>query len=224
MVNVTLFISFAAGFLAFFSPCILPIIPGYISYISGLSTKDIEMMDRGKIRLRIMAHSSFFILGFSVLFIILGATASAAGRFFFEYQPVIKKVGAIIVFIFGMYLLGIIRIKVLNNQYRLFDFHKKTISYTGSFIVGLTFSAGWTACVGPVLASILIMAGSSASIGTGVLYLLAFSAGLAIPFLLVGFFLSEVMDRFSKYTKHMRGVEIFSGMVLLGAGLYLFFF
>ena len=222
MANVSLFISFGAGFLTFFSPCILPVIPGYLSYLTGLSSVDLQQLDPGRYRWRVVSHSLCFVLGFSVLFIMLGAAASSLGQLFYVYQPLIRKLGAIIILLFSIYLLGLFKFPVLERSFSLFRFRKKSVSFLGSFLVGITFSAAWTACATPVLAAILVLAGTSETLGVGISYLIAYALGLAIPFLLTGFFLSEVLKRFNQFTKYLWWVEKGSGVVLLGISFYLF--
>ena len=223
MPNISLILAFSAGLLTFLSPCILPIIPGYISYLTGLTSSDLQSQDMSYSRWRIFSHSIFFIIGFSLLFIILGAAASSLGQLFYDYQPIIRKVGAVVLFMFSLKLLGVLKLSILNKSFRFLDYKKKSVSYLGSFIVGITFSAAWTACATPILASILLLAGTTETLSLGILYLIFFSLGLAVPFLITGFFLGEVLKRMSQFTKYMHWVEVLSGGVLLVISGVLFF-
>ncbi|MFA5927716.1 MAG: cytochrome c biogenesis protein CcdA [Candidatus Margulisiibacteriota bacterium] len=222
MVKLNLLLSFGAGFLAFFSPCILPIIPGYFSYLTGLDSKAL-LSEQNAVQTRglVMRHSLFFVLGFMCFFILLGAAASSLGQLMADQQFLIKKIGAVVVFGFALYMLGIIKLDLLEKASGSFKYKKGSISYLGSFLVGLTFSAGWSACVGPVLASILFMASGAETFWLGIGYLLSFSLGLAIPFLLAAFFLAQLLKSLQKFTRYMFWIKMASGVVLLIASIYL---
>ena len=222
MVDITFFIAFVAGLLAFFSPCVIPIVPGYISYLTGLDYKQLQA-NPVILRKKIIVHSLCFVLGFSVCFILLGATASSLGKIFIEYRVVVKKLGAILVFLFALSFLDILNIPFFKKSFK-FNFSKKSISLLGSFLVGLTFAAGWTACIGPILASILFLASDTNTIFSGIAYLTLFSMGLAIPFLIISVFLGEFLTHFQRFTKQVVVLKKISSLVLLLISIKMFFF
>ena len=173
--------AFVAGLLSFLSPCVLPLVPGYVSLISGATVEDLQSNDRRMLG-TVMLHSLTFILGFSVVFIALGAVATGIGQFANEYHNLLAKVAGIIVIVFGLHLTGLLKIKALYADKRLHDV-KGGSSALGSFAVGFAFAFGWTPCIGPILATILVFAGAQETVFKGVLLLAIYSLGLAVPFL-----------------------------------------
>ncbi|MBU0686257.1 MAG: cytochrome c biogenesis protein CcdA [Candidatus Margulisbacteria bacterium] len=221
MTNLSVTIAFVAGILSFFSPCVFPLIPSYILLISGLSFKEItDAAQTERTRWVIIINSLFFILGFSLVFIILGATASLLGQIFFIYKDVIRIVGGIIVVMLGLYVMGLFQIGFLNVEKRI-NLPVKTTGYLGSLLAGITFGAAWTPCIGPILGAILLLASSSKTVTTGILYLVVFSLGLAIPFLITAALLQTVIKYITKINRYMGIIKVISGLLLVIIGLLL---
>jgi cytochrome c-type biogenesis protein len=225
--DVTLWIAFTAGILSFVSPCVLPLIPSYITYITGLSFSQVQDAHPGvKVRLTVLYHSLFFILGFSVVFISLGALAGFASVKFQanlrEGLVWIQRVGGVLIFLFGVHMTGLFHFGVLLGEKRV-HIQRKPSGFIGTFLVGLAFAAGWTPCIGPILGSILAMvAGSPGGVGQGVWLLTAYSAGLGVPFLISGLLFHSFLDFFNKFRKHIRITEIITGFLLMIVGVSLF--
>jgi cytochrome c-type biogenesis protein len=212
-------IAFSAGLLSFVSPCVLPLVPSYLTYITGVSFH--ELTDTGvKARLRwvTVSHSLLFILGFSSIFILMGASASYLGQLLTEYQYWIMKAGGVLIIILGIQFTGIINLPFLQIEKR-FELRKKPLGYLGSFLVGVAFAAGWTPCIGPILSTILLYASTSKSFTTGVLLLSIYSAGLGIPFLLSSLAFNSFLSAFEKIKRYMRVITIVSGLFLIGIGI-----
>jgi len=226
--DVTIWIAFSAGLLSYFSPCVLPLIPSYLTYISGLSfaqLKDDEAS--GKVRLTVILHSLLFIAGFSAVFIALGALAGLASSSFQSYLReglgIIQKVGGVMIFLFGVHLSGIFHFGILLGEKRV-HLRNKPAGFFGTFLVGIAFAAGWTPCIGPILGAILaIAAGSTGGVGRGVLLLSFYSAGLGLPFLLSGILFHAFLSFFDRFKKYIRLFEIITGVLLMVAGVLLFF-
>ena len=220
--NISLFIAFSAGLLSFVSPCVLPVIPSYISYITGLSLEELTAPE-GKARARevAMKNSLMFIGGFSFIFILLGASATLIGRFFLTYQSTIRQIGGLLIIFFGLYIMGLIRPSLLMRDAR-FHFQSKPAGYLGSFLVGIAFGAGWTPCVGPILGSILLYASASGSVATGIVLLTAYSLGLGLPLFLSSLGVQSFLVYFKKTARHMRWISATSGVFLVAVGLLIF--
>src|SRR5690242_3620705 len=172
--------AFLAGLLSFLSPCVLPLVPGYVSLISGASVEELQTPQRRMFR-TVMLHSLTFVLGFSIVFIALGAVATGVGQVFNQYHSLLSKIAGVIVIIFGLHLTGILKIKALYADKRLHDV-KGGSSALGSFAVGFAFAFGWTPCIGPILATILVLASAQGTVMKGVVLLAVYSMGLAVPF------------------------------------------
>lgn len=220
--NVSLFIAFSAGLLSFVSPCVLPVIPSYISYITGLSLEELTSSE-GKARAREVAikNSLMFIGGFSFIFILLGASATLIGRFFLTYQSVIRQIGGLLIIFFGLYIMGLIKPSLLMRDAR-FHFQSKPAGYFGSFLVGVAFGAGWTPCVGPILGSILLYASASGSVATGITLLTAYSLGLGLPLFLSSLGVQSFLVYFKKTVRYMRWISATSGVFLVAVGFLIF--
>ena len=178
--QISLFAAFTAGLLSFISPCVLPLVPSYLSYITGLSVENLaNVEERVRFQSVIILNSLLFIAGFSAVFIAFGASASLIGQVLYEYQDVLRKVGGILIIIFGLYLLGILKLKFFMTERRLMEFKVRPVGYLGSFLIGTAFAAGWTPCVGPVLGTILAYASTTDSMSSGVMLLSFYSLGLA---------------------------------------------
>ncbi len=219
--NPSLLVALGAGVLTFASPCVLPLVPAYISFVAGVSLKELtgENPSRAARRAAIL-NSLCFILGFSVVFIALGATASLAGKVFYDYSPWIRRIGGVLIALFGIHFTGIFRFGFLQIEKRVHVGTKK-FGYAGSFLIGLAFGAGWTPCVGPILGSILVLASSEGSVGRGVLLLSAYSAGIGIPLFAATLGINAFMGFFQKFKKWLRAVEIIAGLCLIVLGVLL---
>jgi len=211
----------AAGLLSFLSPCVLPLIPSYLTFITGVSFDDLQMGgDNRKIRLLTATHSLFFIFGFSAVFIAMGAASSMLGNLLAAYHHWIRIIGGIIMIVFGVFVAGFWNIGFLQRE-RRFHPHKKPVGFLGSTVIGMAFAAGWTPCIGPILGTILLYAGSQESTAYGIRLLAMYSLGLAVPFL----FSSLAFNSFLAYSKrlrsYMRFIMLASGLLLIGFGLLL---
>jgi cytochrome c-type biogenesis protein len=212
--------AFVAGILSFLSPCVLPLVPGYVSLISGATAEDLQSQDRRMLG-TVMLHSLTFILGFSVVFIALGAVATGIGQFANEYHNVLAKLAGIVVIVFGLHLTGLLKIKALYADKRLHDV-KGGSSAFGSFAVGFAFAFGWTPCIGPILATILVFAGAQETVFKGVLLLAIYSLGLAVPFLLTSLGVDRFLVFYGRFRRHLHTVEVISGVLLIAVGVLIF--
>ena len=226
--DITIWISFTAGILSFFSPCVLPLIPSYLTYITGLSFGQLkEAHPSTKVRMTVLLHSLTFIAGFSAVFISLGALAGIASSAFQSQMQQglmwIQKIGGVLIFLFGVHMSGLFHFGILLGEKRV-QIHSKPSGFVGTFLVGLAFAAGWTPCIGPILGAILTLAaGSSGGAGRGILLLTVYSAGLGIPFLVSGLLFHTFLAFFNRFRKHIRIMEIFTGILLMIVGAMLFF-
>ncbi|HZM09693.1 MAG TPA: cytochrome c biogenesis protein CcdA [Candidatus Limnocylindrales bacterium] len=212
--------AFVAGILSFLSPCVLPLVPGYVSLISGATVEDLQAGDRRMLG-TVMLHSLTFILGFSVVFIALGAVATGIGQFANQYHNLLAKAAGIVVIVFGLHLTGLLKIKALYADKRLHDV-KGGSSALGSFAVGFAFAFGWTPCIGPILATILVFAGAQETVFKGVLLLAIYSAGLAVPFLLTSLGVDRFLGFYTRFRRHLLTVEVISGVLLIVVGVLIF--
>lgn len=202
-----------AGLLSFLSPCVLPLVPSYVSFLTGLSLEDMERRRRVAV-----THALAFVSGFTIIFVILGASATALGRLFNYYQSWLERAGGVLIIVLALYLLGVIRIPALAADKRV-HLADKPVGYLGSVLVGVTFGAGWTPCLGPILAAILLYASTSATVGQGMVLLLAYSLGLAIPFLLAAWAVDGFLAWFSRFRRFLPWVMRLAGAMLLIVGL-----
>ncbi len=221
--QISLFAAFSAGLLSFISPCVLPLVPSYLSYITGLSVENLaKMEERTRFKSAIMLNALLFIAGFSTVFIAFGASASLIGQVLYEYQDVIRKVGGILIIIFGLYLLGILKLNFLMAERRLVHFESRPVGYVGSFLIGMAFAAGWTPCVGPVLGTILAYASTTESMSGGVMLLSAYSFGLGLPFFLTAIGMDTFLSYFKSLRTYLGGVSFVSGILLILVGIMIF--
>ena len=211
-----IFASLLAGILTFISPCILPLIPVYITLVTGLS---IEELDNRKNLLSIFLSSICFVLGFTTVFVFLGLSVTIIGQFFLNNIDILRTVGGIIIIVFGLHLLGIFKIKLLYKQFGWMDKIKRTSNYFTIYLIGCAFAFSWTPCVDPILASILIMAATQGTIAKGTFLLLIYSLGLAIPFILTALFVSKFLTLFNSLKKYYKVIEIVSGTLLILMGI-----
>ncbi len=210
--------AFIAGLLSFLSPCVLPLVPAYLSYMSGVSVEDLQESSSAEALKKTGLKSVLFVLGFSLIFIAMGATAASIGQFLSTQAVLLMKIAGVIVIIFGLHMTGLFRIKALYSEHR-FHSKLKTVSYAGSFLIGVMFAFGWTPCVGPVLAGILALAANSETVMRGVGLLAVYSLGLGLPFLLAGFATSTVLKALGRFRRHFRKVEIASGVLMILVGV-----
>lgn len=216
--NVSLVLAFSAGFLSFLSPCVLPLVPAYITYITGSAIADLST---GKARLHAMYKALGFVLGFSMVFIAMGASITSIGRLFSGNMEAFRKIGGALIVLFGIHIAGAFKIKALYYEKRLVPFEKLRRNISSVFI-GMAFAAGWTPCVGPILASILIYAGSMETITMGILLLTAYSLGLAIPFILTAYAIGSFSEHFKRISGHLNTISIISGALLILMGILIF--
>ncbi len=221
--QISLFAAFSAGLLSFISPCVLPLVPSYLSYITGLSVENLaKVEERERFKSAILLNALLFIAGFSTVFIAFGASASLIGQVLYEYQDIIRKVGGILAIIFGLYLLGILKLNFFMTERRLVHFESRPVGYLGSFLIGTAFAAGWTPCVGPVLGTILAYASTTESMSGGVMLLSAYSFGLGLPFFLTAFGMDTFLSYFKSLRTYLGGVSFVSGGLLILVGVMIF--
>lgn len=221
MKDVSFSLAFLAGVLSFLSPCVLPLVPSYVSFITGLSFEDLTSgINRKKVQYLTITNSLAFILGFSAVFISLGASSSAIGKFLFDYQEWIRIIGGILVIIFGLFVAGFLKMEFLMRDRKL-HLSGKPAGYIGTFIVGMTFAAGWTPCIGPILGTILVYASSKASALYGLKLLAVYSAGLALPFFLSSLAVNSFLSYSKKVLRYMKVVMVISGLLLIIFGIML---
>ena len=211
--------AFAAGLLSFLSPCVLPLVPSYLSFVTGLGMEELESGD-AELRRTTLIHSLLFVAGFSSIFLALGASASFLGQILREYQLWIARIGGVIVLLFGLHLLGLTPLRWLQRERRM-HLERKPVGYVGSFVVGVTFGAGWTPCIGPILGGILTFAATRQTLGEGVQLLAFYSAGLAVPFILSAVGFTWFLATFKRLRRHIVWVERASGALLVLVGLLL---
>ena len=220
--NITYIGAFIAGLLSFLSPCVLPLIPSYITYITGLSFADLQAEHpTHKVRQQTIIHSLLFIAGFTTVFVLLGASATFIGNYLQSHMGLLRKIGGLLIIIFGVHVTGIFDIGMLLGEKRL-TIHRKPAGYLGSFIVGIAFAAGWTPCIGPILASILMVAATEETIYHGIALLLIYSMGLGLPFFLASLAMHQFLVFFNRFKKYIRIFELVTGIFLIIVGLLLF--
>ena len=221
MKDVSFSLAFFAGLLSFLSPCVLPLVPSYISFITGVSFEDLKSKDdRKRIRFLTITNSLAFIAGFSLIFVALGASSSVVGQFLFEYQDWIRIIGGIMVIFFGLFVSGVLKLDFLTRE-RKFHLTGKPAGYIGTFFVGMTFAAAWTPCIGPILGTILVYASSKGSAVYGFKLLSVYSLGLALPFFLSSLMFNSFLSYSGKIRKYMRWIMLASGLLLIGFGVLL---
>ncbi|CAH0346060.1 cytochrome c biogenesis protein CcdA [Bacillus sp. CECT 9360] len=215
MNDVNVFLAFGAGFLSFISPCCLPLYPAFLSYITGMSVGDIKS-ENVMLQRRSLLHTLFFLLGFSIIFIALGFSASLLGRFFENYQDLIRQIGALLIIFFGLVIIGVFQPKFLMQDKR-FEFKNRPGGYFGSVLIGLAFAAGWTPCMGPILGAVVAMASTNPE--SSIVYMIAYILGFAIPFFILSFFIGK-LKWIKKYSHKIVKV---GGYLMIVMGVVLFF-
>ena len=233
--NVTLLAAFGAGLLSFISPCVLPLVPGYLSYISGLS---LDEMRGGQVaaggtgvgvavaaspaaRRQVVVSSLAFIFGFSIVFVALGAAASAIGQFLIEQQAIFSRIAGAIIIVFGLHTMGVLRIEWLYQEKRV-QTSRKPAGVFGAALVGIAFAFGWTPCIGPILAGILAVASTQETVGQGVRLLAIYSLGLGVPFLATALMIDRFFTAMGRIRRHYHKIEIVSGALLIAIGVLIF--
>lgn len=220
--QISLIAAFSAGLLSFVSPCVLPLVPSYISYITGLSVEQLtDASERVKFKKAIVLNSLLFIAGFSSVFIAFGASASLLGQILITYQDHIRRFGGVMIVVFGLYLLGILNLSFLKMEHR-FQFRSRPAGYLGSFLIGVAFAAGWTPCVGPVLGSILLYASTTDSLVSGVVLLTSYSLGLGLPLFLTALGVDRFLAYFKQARAYLWGVSTVSGVLLVVVGVMIY--
>ncbi|PLX72866.1 MAG: cytochrome C biogenesis protein [Desulfuromonas sp.] len=225
--DITLWIALTAGILSFFSPCVLPLIPSYLTYITGLSFAQLQdEHPSAKVRLTVLRHALCFIFGFSLVFVLLGAIAGVASAQFQQHLREslhwVERIGGLLIFLFGVHISGLFHFGLLLGEKRI-NLHRKPSGYLGTILVGIAFAAGWTPCIGPILASILMIAATTGQAGKGIALLTVYSLGLGLPFLLSGLLFHQFLVAFNRFRKHIRLIEIFTGLLLMLVGIMLMF-
>jgi cytochrome c-type biogenesis protein len=211
--------AFFAGLISFLSPCVLPLVPGYVSLISGAGVEELKSA-QGQLRRRVMVNSVGFILGFSVVFITLGLISTGIGQLAAQYKHKLAIVAGVVVIIFGLHLTGIFRIKALYADTRLHNV-KGSATLIGAFVIGFAFAFGWTPCVGPLLATVLGFAADEATLQKGAILLTIYSFGLAVPFLLTALGIERFLKFYSRFRSHMHALEVVSGVFMIALGVLL---
>lgn len=219
--QVSLALAFAAGVASFLSPCVLPVVPGYVSFVTGVAVEDFQSGEHAGLRRQAAVHSALFILGFSLLFIVLGASATALGTLVRRALPLIQQVGGAAIVLFGLYMLGWLRMPLLMRERRV-QLSSKPAGLLGSVAVGVAFGAGWTPCVGPVLATILLYAGMSGTMLHGALLLAVYAVGLGLPFFVAAVAFNWFLARTRALRRWLVPIERAAGAVMVVAGVLLF--
>jgi cytochrome c-type biogenesis protein len=213
--------AFVAGLISFLSPCVLPLVPGYVSLISGVGVEELKTQE-GKLLRKVMVNSAAFILGFSIVFITLGALSTEVGQFLARYKSLLAQVAGVVIIVFGLHLTGIFKIKALYADTRLHNVKGGSTAW-GAFVIGFAFAFGWTPCVGPILAVILGFAAAQDSVTKGILLLAVYSLGLAVPFLLTSLGIERFLKFYTRFRSHMHALEVASGALLIALGGLLVF-
>ena len=221
--HVSSIVAFTAGILTFLSPCILPLVPSFIAYITGVSFADLKdthktEVYKTKVHKKTISHTLLFILGFSVVFILMGLTATAIGKALFVYQKAIRIGGGLLIIFFGLTIAGVLKFAFMEKDHHL-NLHAKKATYLGSFLVGVTFAAAWTPCAGPIFGSILVIAGTEGNVGQGAKLLALYSAGIGVPFLLTALAINSFLKFFNKFKNIMGYINKVAGAFLVLVGI-----
>ncbi len=218
MAEISYFYVVLAGLLSFLSPCVLPIVPGYLCFLAGTSLDKIASGEDASKERNVFYFALSFVFGFSTVFILLGASATLLSGLIYEYLDILRVVGGIIIIIFGIHFMQIIQLPFLNRDTR-YQIQSYRPGIVGSYVIGLSFAFGWTPCIGPILGSVLSIAASSETVTYGIVLLTLYSAGLGIPFLLAAYAINGFMRFLSKIRNYIRAIEIFTGVLLVIFGI-----
>jgi cytochrome c-type biogenesis protein len=226
MQEVTLLAAFVAGVLSFISPCVLPLIPGYLSFVSGVTLDEMRGTGAGaaappSVRRRAVVMSLAFVLGFSLVFVGLGASATAIGTVLMEHLSLLGKIAGVVIILFGLHMMGVLRISALYSEKRM-QTSGKPAGFFGAMLVGIAFAFGWTPCIGPILAAILAVAATQESVGEGVKLLAVYSAGLGVPFIATSLAINKFFAASARIRKHYHAIEVVSGVLLVTVGVLIF--
>ena len=219
--NISIVLAFVAGLLSFLSPCVLPLAPAYIGYLSGTTLVTAEGVVISN-RWSTFLHALSFILGFSAVFVALGASVGLIGYLLYDFIPIIQKIGGVLLVIFGLHYMGLFKIPLLYQQKRIEFRADPRLGYLSSLLVGVFFGAGWTPCIGLTLSGILMLAGNAATVGRGAFLLAVYSAGLGIPFLLMGMALERMTGWLRRMNRRLNLVSIISGLFLIAMGIIVY--
>ena len=219
MSSVSPIAAFVAGLVSFLSPCVLPLVPGYVSLISGTGVEQLKVGERGLLP-KVMLSSVMFVLGFSIVFVSLGAVATEVGQLMSRYKSLLAQIAGVVIILFGLHLTGLLQIRALLADKRLHDL-KGGSSPWGAFVIGFAFAFGWTPCVGPIFAVILGLAAAQNSVGKGIALLAVYSLGLAVPFLLTSLGVERFLQFYGRFRRHLHAVEVASGVVMIVLGALL---
>ena len=214
-VTVGLSLAFSAGMLSFLSPCVLPLIPSYVTFVTGVSLEDV-----GRVKRSALVHSLLFVLGFTIIFLVLGATATLLGRLLLAYRLWISRIGGLLIVLFGLYMIGALNIGIFARERRL-HIADKPMGYLGTVLVGMAFGAGWTPCIGPILGTILVFTSTADDLRHGMALLGMYSLGLAIPFILAALAMQHFLGFSARIRRHMLGLTRVAGVVTVILGLLL---
>ena len=223
----TFFTAFFAGLLSFVSPCVLPLIPGYLSFVSGVTLDEMRgtsaagVSAPSDVRRRAVVMSIAFVLGFSLVFISLGASATAIGSLLMEHLSILGKIAGVVIILFGLHMMGVLKIGMLYSEKRM-QTSGKPAGFFGAMLVGIAFAFGWTPCIGPILAAILAVAAAQESVGEGVKLLAVYSAGLGVPFILTSLAINKFFAASARIRKHYHMIEVVSGVLLVVVGVLIF--
>jgi len=219
--DVSIWAAFAAGVLSFLSPCVLPLVPPYLCYLAGVNLEELTEAEGAEARnawRKALLAAFIFVLGFSTVFVAMGAGASAIGQLLREYLDILAKIAGVVIIIMGLHFMGLFKIRFLLMEKR-YHADAKPATFIGAYVIGLAFALGWTPCIGPVLASILAIAASEESVSRGAFLLAVYSAGLGVPFLLAAFAINGFLSFMKRFRRHMRTVEIVMGLFLVITGI-----
>jgi cytochrome c-type biogenesis protein len=220
--QLSLIVAAGAGVISFLSPCVLPLFPSYLAYVAGVPLSDLQAGSADKrVRTRVLRNALGFIAGFSLIFITLGASASAVGQLFFPYRLAFQKIGGVLIILLGLYIVGLLKIPALAREWQPMKWENPG-GFFGSILVGMTFSSGWTPCIGPILGSILVLAGTGKSVGEGALLLGAYAFGLAVPFFLSALAVNRFLRFFARFKRALPVVNALAGGMLVLVGVLVF--
>jgi cytochrome c-type biogenesis protein len=211
--------AFLAGVISFLSPCVLPLVPGYVSLISGVGIEELKGSE-SRVDRTVMLSSLAFVVGFSIVFIALGAIATTIGALTRQYFWLLSQIAGIIIILFGLHLTGLVKIKALYADKRMHN--AGSSGPAGAFVVGFAFAFGWTPCIGPILATVLALAASQENVGKGIGLLAVYSLGLAVPFILTSLGIDRFLHFYTRFRRHLRTVEVMSGILLIAVGTLVF--
>jgi cytochrome c-type biogenesis protein len=216
--NISLILAFSAGLLSFLSPCVLPLVPAYISYLTGIAVNE---LDNKNAKLNILYKSFGFVIGFSFIFILMGASITSLGKLLFSNKDIFRQIGGSLMVVFGLHTIGLLKIKLLYREKRFLSFNKASGRF-GSVLMGMAFAAGWTPCIGPILSPILMYASSFETISLGILLLSVYSLGLAVPFMLTALAIGSFTKHKNAISKYLPIISVISGVLLVTMGLLIF--